>query len=123
MNLYGLSALLRIDTPLAWYSQTAQTKCECRLRIYQIDLERTMVIVSELHAHPGRSISNEAFMLIYLVCHEFDLPPGQTMWVEHYPAGYLKEEETYEQVMLMHGHVHSTRVNKQKLEALLGVKL
>ncbi len=90
MNLYGLSALLRIDTPLAWYSQTAQTYYECRLRIYQIALERTLIIVSELEDNPGPSIRNKASTLIHLICDDFGLAPEKTMWVEHYPFNYLK---------------------------------
>ena len=55
--------------------------------------------------------------------HQLGLSPMKTMWVEHYPASYLKEEEIYEQVMLVQDQASSTRVNKQKIEALLGVKL
>ena len=123
MNISESPAVLTIDTPITWYSQAAQTKCHCRLRIYRITFEKALVIVSELDDNPGRSITDEALTLIDLVCQEFDLFPGKTMWFEHYPVGYLKDDETYEQVMLVQGYTYSTRVNKQKIEALLGVKL
>ncbi len=92
MNLYGSPALLSIDTPFTWYSQIAQTKCHYRLRIYQIAVEKAVVIVSQLQDNSGRLITGEASTLIHLVCDDFGLSPMKTMWVEHYPAGYLKEE-------------------------------
>ena len=123
MNISESPAVLTIDTPITWYSQTAQTNCECRLRIYKISFNQVVVIVSELDDNPGRSITDEASTLIPLVCHEFALSPAQTMWLEHYPAGYLKDDETYDEVMLIQGYTYSIRISKQKLEALLGVKL
>ncbi len=123
MNISESPAVLTIDTTIAWYSQIAQTKCHYRLRIYKIAFDQVVVIVSELQDNSSRLITREASTLIDLVCYNFGLAPEKTMWVEHYPAGYLKEEETYKQVLLVQGQVHSTRISKQKLEALLGVKL
>ncbi len=123
MNISESPAVLTIDTPITWYSQKAQTYCQCRLRIYKITFELTVVIVSELDDNPGRSISDEALSLIHFVCDEFGLSPTKTMWVEHYPVGYLKDEETYEQVMLVQGHPYLTRISQQKIEAVLGVQL
>ncbi len=123
LNISESPAVLTIDTPITWYSQLAHLKCECRLRIYKITFELAVVIVSELDYNPGRSITDEALTLIHLVCHEFGLSPTKTMWLEHYPVGYLKDEETYEQVLLWQGYTYSKRISKQKLEALLGVKL
>ena len=123
MNISESPAVLTIDTPITWHSQAAQTHCECRLRVYRVTFDKAVVIVSQLLNNTGRSITDEALTLIRLVCHEFALSPGKTMWFEHYPAGYLKDDETYEQVMLVQGYTYSTRVNKQKIETLLGVKL
>ena len=123
MNLFESPALLSIDTPITWYSEAAQTNCECRLRIYKVTFDQAIVIVSEVQDNSGRSISEEASTLIPRVCNEFALNPGKTMWVEHYPAGYLMEEETYHEVMLVMGHVSAKRIEQQKLERLLGVKL
>ncbi len=116
-------ALLGIDVPITWYSEIAQSQCKCRLRIYKITFDQAVVIVSELEDNPGRSITDEASALIPSICHKFRLTSGQTMWVEHYPAGYLKDEETYDEVVLIQGYTYSKRISKQKLEALLGVKL
>ena len=123
MNLFESPALLSINTPITWYSETAQRHCECRLRIYKVTFDKAIVIVSEVQDNSGRSISEEVFTLIPRVCNEFALNPGKTMWVEHYPVGYLMEEETYNEVMLVMGYTSSKRIEKQKLEALLGVKL
>ncbi len=123
MNISDLPAVLTIDTPITWYSQKAQTYCQCRLRIYKITFDQAVVIVSELDDNPGRSISDEALTLIHFVCDEFGLSPTKTMWLEHYPAGYLKEEETYDEVVMLQSYTYSKRMSKQKLEALLGVKL
>ena len=123
MNISESPAVLSIDTPITWYSQIAQTKCHYRLRIYKIAFDQAVVIVSELQDNSGRLIAGEASTLIRWVCNEFALNPGKTMWVEHYPAGYLTEEETYQEVMLVMGYTSSKRIDKQKLEALLGVKL
>ena len=123
LNISKSPAVLTIDTPITWYSQKAQTHCQCRLRIYKIAFDQAVVIVSELEDNPGGLITAGAFRLIHWVCSEFALNSAKTMWVEHYPAGYLKKEETYEEVMLVQGYTYSTRISKQKLEALLGVKL
>ena len=123
MNISESPAVLSVDTPIRWYSETAQIHCECRLRIYKVAFDQAVVIVSELPDNPGRSITDEASTLIHLVCDDLELNPAKTMWLEHYPAGYLKDEETYDEVMLVQGYTYSTRIDKQKLEALLLVKL
>ncbi len=123
MNISESPAVLTIDNPITWYSTIAKILCECRLRIYQITIDQAMVIVSELQDNSSRPLTGEASTLIDIVCYNFGLAPENTMWVEHYPASYLKEEEIYEQVTLVQGQASSTRVNKQKIEALLGIKL
>jgi len=123
LNISDLPAALTIDTTITWYSQIAWSQCKCRLRIYKIAFDQAVVIVSELEDNPGRLITAEAFRLIYWVCAEFALNPEKTMWVEHYPVGYLKDEETYDEVLLVQGYTYSQRVSQQKIEALLGVKL
>lgn len=123
MNISESPAVLTIDTPITWYSQITQSKCHYRLRIYKISFDKAVVIVSERQDNSGRLITGEASRLIHWVCQEFALSPRQTMWVEHYPASYLKDDETYEEVTLVKGYTYSTRISKQKIEALLGVEL
>ena len=106
-----------------WHSKIAKIDCQCRLRIYKISFDKVVVIVSELPDNLGRSITEEALTLIQLVCHKFALNPTKTMWLEHYPRGYLKDEEVYEHLTLIQCNVCSSRINKQKIEALLSVKL
>ena len=123
MNPSESPAVLTIDTPIIWYSRTAQTQCKSRLRIYKIAFDQAVVIVSELEDNPVPLITAEAFRLIDWVCSEFALNSAKIMWVEHYPLGYLQKEETYDEVLLVQGYTYSTRISKQKIEALLGVKL
>ena len=123
LNLSNAPAVLSVDLLFTWHSKIAKIDCQCRLRIYKITFDKVVVIVSELPDNPGRTITDEALTLIHLVCNKLALKPTKTMWLEHYPKGYLKDEETYEQVMLTQGNVWSKRIKKEKIEALLSVKL
>ena len=123
MNIFQYPALLQVDTEFKWYSERAKKQCKCGLRIYRISVEKAVVIVSELKDNPGRSITDEALTLINLVCYKFGLNLNKTMWLEHYPAGYLKEEDTYDEVKLGMFRIDSKRIKKQRLEALLGVSI
>ncbi len=123
MNLSNPPAILSVDLLFTWHSKLAKIDCQCRLRIYKITFDKVVVIVSELPDNPGRTITDEALTLIHLVCNKLALKPNKTMWLEHYPKGYLGDEENYEQVMLIQGNVWSSRITKQKIEALLSVKL
>lgn len=111
-------AILEVDSNFKWYSQVEQTKCECGLRIYKIDCDRAVVIVSELKNNPGRSIKEEALTLIHLVCCKFELNLSKTMWIEYYP-----QKNTYNEIKLAIFYTHSKRINKEQLEALLKVKV
>ena len=106
-----------------WYSEVVNKDCKCRLRIYQINFDHIVVIVSELSNNPGRSITEEASKLINLVCYQFGFAPFKVMWIEHYPVGYVKNHETYDVIMMGLGDVFSQRINLQELEAFLGVQL
>ena len=134
LNISKPPAVLTIDIIFTWQSKIAKTDCFCRLRIYKITFDKAVVIVSELPENPGRSIIGEELTLIPLVCHKFALNPTKTMLLEHYPKGYLKdldrdprgyfkEEETYEQVILVQDNVCSKRIKKEQIEALLGIRL
>lgn len=123
LNFSESAAILDVDLLFSWYSQTAKGNCHCRLRIYKVTFERAVIIVSELPDNPGRSISDEASTLINLVCYKFGYAPYKVMWIEHYPPGYLKDGETYDEVMLVAGGISSRRINQQSLEKLLGFTL
>ena len=119
--MFKSPAILSNDITFSWYSEGVKKQGKCRLRIYQITFDHVVVIVSELSNNPGRSITEEASKLINLVCYQFGLAPFKVMWVEHYSAGYLKNHETYDVIMMGLGDVFSKRINKQRLEVLLGV--
>ena len=123
LKLSESPAVLSIDTPITWYSKTDQTQCKCRLRVYKVSFDKAIAILSELEDNPGRSIIDESSSLIHLVCDALALSPRKTMWVEHYPYGYLQEEDIYDEVMQVQGCTYSKKISKQKIEALLGVKL
>lgn len=128
MNLSESPAVLSVDTPITWYSKTAQTQCKyhlCkyRLRIYKIAFDKAVVILSERQDNSRGLIMEEASRLIHWVCHEFELSPSKITWLEHYPAKHLREEDIYEQVILVQPHLYSIMIDKQKIEDLLGVNL
>lgn len=123
MNFSESAAILDVDMLFNWYSETAKGNCHCRLRIYKVTFDQAVIIVSELLDNPGRSITDEASTLINLVCYQFGLAPYKVMWIEHYPPGYLKDDETYDEVMLAMGGISSRRINKRTLEQFLSVKL
>ena len=123
INTSQPSTILEVETKFKWHSEIGKKDCECGLRIYKISFNQAIVIVSELKDNPGRSITDEALTLIHLVCYKFGLNLTNTMWIEHYPEGYLKEEDTYDEIKLEMFDINSKRINKQRLEALLGVKL
>ena len=123
LSFLGSAASLDIDMLFTWYSEIAKGNCHCHLRIYKVAFDKAVIIVSELLDNPGRSITDEASTLINLVCYKFGFAPYKVMWVEHYPPGYLKDGETYDEVRLGVGYISSIRINKQSLEKLLGVSL
>lgn len=123
VNISQSSATLTVNQIFSWYSNTAQVECLCQLRIFQLSFDKFVVIVSELYDNPGRSITDEASALIQLVCRQFNLVFSKTMWIEHYPSSYLKEDEAYEQILLTPFEINSQRIKKQQLESLLRISL
>ena len=123
LSFSGSAANLNVDMLFTWYSETAKGNCHCRLRVYKMTFDQAVIIVSELPDNPGRSITDEASSLINLVCYQFGFASYKVMWIEHYPPGYLKDGETYDEVMLGAGHISSRRINKGSLENLLGAEL
>ena len=118
-----LPAFLSTDILFPWHSERADIECQCRLRIYKLPCYQAVVIVSDLPNNSGYTITEEALTLIPLVFNMFVLYPNKTMWIEHYPNRYVKEEETFEQVMLLRNNDRSQRIKKEQIETLLGVKL
>ena len=123
ISLPQSSSILKTDRIFTWHSETAATECRCRLRIFQLSFDKIVVIVSELPDNPGRSITDEALTLIHLVCYRFQLSLAKVMWLEHYPSGYLKDDESYEQIISTPFSVKSHRISKQILESLLNRSL
>lgn len=123
MTPFEPPATLDVDMKFSWYSEVAKGNCHCRLRIYKLTFDSAVIVVSELVDNPGRSIADEASTLIHSVCYQFGFATYKVMWIEHYPAGYLKDEDTYDEIMLAAGKISSRRVSQAKLEEFLGLKL
>jgi hypothetical protein len=58
---------------------------KCRLRIFQPHPESTIVLVSDLGADCGTSITDCADHLASLIVTEFRLDPEALTWIEHLP--------------------------------------
>ena len=112
-----------VDQRFSWRPQGQSFDSQCRLRIYYLCFAQAVVIVSELEDNPGKSITDNAQQLIHLVCYRFGLAPYKVMWIEHYPAGYLKKSETYDLITLALGEVTCQRVSQHYIESLLGCPL
>ena len=112
-------SILKTDQILSWNSVDTGAECQCRLRIFQISLDRAVVIVSQIPNRPGRSVTDEVVTLMRVVCDRFGLSLNQTMWIEHYPVGYLKDDDVYEHISAAAGSVASQRISKSHLESIL----
>jgi len=123
LSPFELPATLDVDMTFSWYSETAKGNCHCRLRIYKLTFDTVVIIVSELLDNPGRSITDEASTLIHLVSYQFGFAIYKVMWIEHYPAGYRKNEDTFDAIMLTTGSISSRRISQAKLEEFLGISL
>ena len=123
MKISKSPAFLSNDILFTWYSEISETECQCRLRIYKLTCFQAVVIVSDLPNNSGYTITKEALTLIPLVFNMFVLYSNKTMWIEHYPNKDVKEEETFEHVILLRNNDRSKRIKKEHIETLLGVKL
>ncbi len=112
-------SILKTDQIINWNSSETGTECQCRLRIFQLSLDRAIVIVSQIPDFPGRSITDEVKTLIAIVCDRFGLTLNQTMWIEHYPVGYLKDDDVYEHISACTTSVTSQRIKKSHLELIV----
>ena len=114
------NATLNVDTIFTWQPAGQEFNSQCHLLIYYLSYARAVVIVTELVDNPGQSITDSVTQLVNLVCYRFGLAPSKVMWLEHSPAEYFKDEDTYTLVMLTLDQVIRQRVTQQSLEKLLG---
>lgn len=123
MLFYNKSAFLSLDILLILNYQLADINYQCRLRIYKISFNQAVVVVSKPPINTGCSSSNEVINLIDLVCYQFSLSRHNTMWIEHSYNGYAEEQESYEELIVIETYVCRKKINKQKLEELLQIRL
>lgn len=58
----------------------------CRVRIYQLEKNNQMVLLSELTSHAAGSIAAAADAIANLLVTRYALNPKKTRWIEHIPA-------------------------------------
>lgn len=58
----------------------------CRVRIYQVEKNAQIVLLSELTSHAAGSIAAAADAIANLLVTRYALNPKKTRWVEHVPA-------------------------------------
>ena len=117
------SATLNVDTIFTWQPAGQEIDSQCHLLIYYLAYNQAVVIVRKLGDNPGQSITDNTPQLVNLVCYRFGLAPYKVMWLEHSPAEYRQDEDTYTLVMLTINQVLRQRVTQQSLERLLGCLL
>jgi hypothetical protein len=111
------------DIIFTWKSVGHTFDSKCRLRIYQLECARTVIIVSNLSENTGRSITNAAEHLIQLVRFQYNLTPNKMMWIEHYPSYEREDKDTFDEVRLINGEATWNPTTKTKLEEMLNVLL
>ncbi len=117
------AATLNVDTIFTWQPTEQEFDIQCHLLIYYLAYNQAVVIVRELADNPGQSITDNVIQLVNLVCYRFALATYKVMWLEHSPAEYRQDEDTYTLVMLTLNQVLRQRVTQQSLERLLGCSL
>ena len=117
------TAVLTTDKIITWKQKEHRINCQCRLRIYQLDFDRVVVIASSRSDYPGASNLREVKRLIHQVCYDFGIPIGKTMWIEHYPANHPEGLEFYYQVLFLWDEVCWYKIGQHQLEWLLGQRI
>jgi hypothetical protein len=92
------------DEIISWRSNGV-VDSQCRLRIVKLDgpgnvrsLKNYYIVVSDLGAGSGTSITNAAGFLIPFVCREHNIDLKDMMWFEHYPHNESEAKPTLDVV-------------------------
>ena len=109
-----------VDTVFTWESEKDSQPNKCRIRVFWLTWEKTLVIVTELADNQGRQIASATLELIRLVANLYDLTHRKMMWIEHYPATTAVDEDTYLQVILLKNEAVRYEMERQQIEALIG---
>ena len=80
----------------------ADSRCGVRVLVLY---GHTTVILSELHDNPGTSVSNRAELIATMLLTEClaGVEPTKIRWIEHYPSGQNKKQETFDWIEFNYG--------------------
>ena len=69
----------------------------CGVRVLTLS-GRTTVILSELHDNPGTPVTNRAELIATMLLTDClaGVEPTELRWIEHYPSGQNKKQETFD---------------------------
>ena len=106
---------------LAYKKASLLKKSKCRIRIYKNSDDRSIIIVTELPDNKGRSITNDAELIIKLASLAYQLSPTETMWVEHYTEPCrIRGKEHFDIVYLEKDTARWKPSSPEEIEKLIG---
>lgn len=86
------TTVIIFDEIVSWKKQGVNFDSRCRLRIIKLDnqgpvvsLKKYYIVVSDLGAGSGTSVTNSAKFLIPWVCEGHGINMSDMIWFEHYP--------------------------------------
>lgn len=123
MNHDESSAILNFDILFNWNSLLDNVRNQCHLKIYKKAFDQALIIISKLPHHLNYSISEEIINLINLVCHQFDLSPQKTMWVERYTINRVTGQAIFYQVFSLEEYIYRNVIEQKTLETISQIKL
>ncbi|VEP12268.1 hypothetical protein H1P_140051 [Hyella patelloides LEGE 07179] len=109
-----------IDTVFVWESKGDYVHNRCRVRIYWITEEKAVIIATDVTKNPGRKVANVSKEIISFFSNLYNLVPGKTMLVEHYPMSNLPDGDIYLQVLFVNKEAMRYEIGRNELKQLLG---
>ena len=103
-----------------WLSKEDDELNQYRLRIYQLNWIRAVVVVSNITVFPGRKIADITPRIICFACDYCDLFPDKIMLVEHYSISNLPDGDVYFHLLFVNNETIRHEISKDKLAWLIG---
>lgn len=70
-----------------------KVKANSYLAICRVRINSNAVVATELPDNTGMSITNASVEVALLVCHFYEIPLSELVWIEHYPTSSGIDEE------------------------------
>lgn len=112
-----------VDTVFTWESEKDSQPNKCRIRVFWLSWEKTLVIVTKLAENQGRNIASTTIELTRLIANLYDLTRRKMMWLEHYPATNTTDQDKYLQVILLNNQAVRYEIESQQIETLINKTL